>query len=470
MVLFSEIQQQQHNDSETTSYNREEEYRRAQQAAVEAVMVGRETLATTVQQGEQLQHAETLADETEYTVDKANRLLRGMTWSGWLANKLSKDVDSPEYRNNNNNNDDTNKRMSILGPPKAYAMVPESCAAVSQSVQNYHLNLQVLENCETDEQKGTCRLICNDMHRQARLKINDLLTATKRKNNNRNDDDTTNDDDKSEYFVLQLQEDVSSLRQRQFVLQQVQRGMTTTTTGDEKTNIFNKNTAINDTVIDNPSSTDAVTIQQEQHLNTITQHLQELGSLAGNLNISLHQQAEVIDSLDTKNETLHFKTNTMNRRTERFIKDKSWKQQKAEFSHYAWIRHQISGRYLSIAPNNNDSTLMLSNVLNERCIFGIWKRKRVFGLQNKYSRRWVGQSLLGQLTCSASAFNRREEWEADGDDWSDTTLLIVSAGWGTGGYLLLDKEGKGTQPIIGGGDLAIKKQAPKWCISLIHEE
>jgi hypothetical protein len=50
MSLFSEAQQQQRmaevkNDNETTeSYNREEEYQRAQQAAVEAVMVGRETL------------------------------------------------------------------------------------------------------------------------------------------------------------------------------------------------------------------------------------------------------------------------------------------------------------------------------------------------------------------------------------------------------------------------------------------
>ena len=79
------------------------------------------------------------------------------------------------------------------------------------------------------------------------------------------------------------------------------------------------------------------------------------------------------------------------------------------------------------------------------------------------------ESLLGKLTCSASTFNRREEWEVD-NDWSDTTLLIVSAGWGSGGYLLLDKEGKGTQPLIGGGDISIKKQAPKWCINEFLEK
>ena len=76
---------------------------------------------------------------------------------------------------------------------------------------------------------------------------------------------------------------------------------------------------------------------------------------------------------------------------------------------------------------------------------------------------------MGQLTCSASAFDRREEWDVD-DDWSNTTLLVVSAGWGSGGYLLLDKEGRGRQPIIGGGDMSIKKMAPKWCINEFHEE
>ena len=178
----------------------------------------------------------------------------------------------------------------------------------------------------------------------------------------------------------------------------------------------------------------------------------------------MQHQSEILNSLDNKNETLQFKTNAMNRRTERLIQDKkSWGKEKAEFVCHAWIRHQSSGLFLSIAPNN-DYTLILSDVLNERCIFGVWRRKRVFGLQNQYSMRWAGQSLLGQLVCSASTFDRREEWDVD-NDWSSTTLLVVSAGWGSGGYLLLDKEGRGRQPIIGGGDMPTKKKAPKWCIN-----
>ncbi|MGK3735293.1 MAG: hypothetical protein ACI90V_002133 [Bacillariaceae sp.] len=368
MSLFSEAQQQQRmaevkNDNETTeSYNREEEYQRAQQAAVEAVMVGRETLEATIRQGEKLRNAENMADDTEYTLDKANRMLRGMTWSGFILNKFSRDVDPPEYNDDTIN--DTINNKSVLGPPKVYEQVPDLYKAAAQSLQNYHANLQVLEDCETNEQKETCRLICDDMHRQVNKKITDASTIISQQQNNENNNDNNNackDTTHDEYFALQLQEDVSALRQRQLVLQHVQRGLVMTTgektdtsapSVNDKVKLFN-NVKHNDTTTDNGNdnnitSNDIVTIQQDQHLDIINQQLQELGSLAGNLNISLHQQSEVIDSLDNKNDTLHFKTKTVNRRTERFIQDKSWTKPKAEFVRYACIRHQISGLYLSV--------------------------------------------------------------------------------------------------------------------------
>ena len=511
--LLSETQQQQQkrqehvvSEDDVSSYDREEEYRRAQQAGSEAVMVGRETLETVVRQGEQLRNADNIADNTVYTVEKANRLLRGMTWSGWLANKFSPPVNPPECRNQNNNDTieeefKSSSNSSILKPLQTYETVhetvPATCLAASQSVQNYHLNLQVLEDCETGEQKATCRVICDGMYRQAHLKIVDVLKGSKRTNhhhnenesttgsNNTNDpnsannnDDDDDDDDKTKDFGLKLKEDLSYLRQRQLILQQIPSRVvtnistTTATTVDEKTNLFDKNAMKNNDTTNQKSLsfTDEVTAQQEEHLNALSKQCRELGFLAGNISISAEQQAEVVDSLNSKNENLHFKMNVMNRRTEQFIKAKSWGKQKAVFLYYAWIKHQASGRYLSVAPND-DSTMALSNVLDERCIFGIYKRRRTLGLQNKYNRLFVGQNMFGQLTCSASSFDRRQEWETNGgDDWSGTTLLIISGGWGAGGYLLLqDKEGKGTQPVIGGGDFATKEKAPKWCISEFHE-
>lgn len=61
---------------------------------------------------------------------------------------------------------------------------------------------------------------------------------------------------------------------------------------------------------------------------------------------------------------------------------------------------------------------MLSSKFNETCIFGVWKRQgKIFGLQSKYSTRWVGQSMFGSLVCTATKFSKREEW--------DVSLLFV---------------------------------------------
>jgi hypothetical protein len=64
---------------------------------------------------------------------------------------------------------------------------------------------------------------------------------------------------------------------------------------------------------------------------------------------------------------------------------------------------------LSVSTSN---TLVLSRKFNETCIFGLWNRQgKIFGLQSKYSTRWIGQNLLGNLVCTATKFDRREEWD-----------------------------------------------------------
>ncbi|KAG7349152.1 SNARE domain anchored protein [Nitzschia inconspicua] len=449
-----QLESTQRQEQQLVSYNRDEEYRDAQRAAVEAISIGRETLETAVRQGEQLQNAENLADETEYKLDKANRLLKGMTWAGWLSNKFSRDVEPPTF-----NTDGTISRetRSILGPPKVYEDVPKSCSGAAQAIQNYHANLQVLEDCETDEQIATCKLICDNMHEHA---VKEVETV-------RNESDVI--DAVSKNFAARLQSDIETLRGRQLALQQMRRGLTGAGTPLEK---VDKIKLFSDAK-QNPnqgaaaSPLDQVKMQQEEHLDSMAKHLRELGSLAGHLNLSLATHSETLDSLDEKNDSLLFKTKMVTRRADRLIQKKAWVQEKAEFVMTAWIQHQSSGKYLSVAPNN-DSTLVLSSVLNERCIFGVWKRKSVYGLQNQYNRRWAGQSLLGQLTCSANSFGRREEWDMD-DGFSDTTLVVASAGWGHGGYLLLDEKNP-TLPIIGGGTLEDKKKAPKWTMKAFEKK
>jgi hypothetical protein len=230
------------------------------------------------------------------------------------------------------------------------------------------------------------------------------------------------------------------------------------------------------------TAVDIIAQRQEEHLDSMARHLHELGSLASNINLSLEKQGGTLNSLDEKNDSIMFKSKMVTRRTDHLIQNRAWIKDKPEFVRYASMQHVPSGRFLSVAPNNDTTLVLTSNKLTDRCIFGIWSRggankngkraHQIFGFQNQYNKRWAGQSLLGQLSCSASTFGRREEWDADEkeDVWTatGTALVVCSAGWGTGGYLLLSGDGDAANPknvpAIGGGGLQDKKNAPKWII------
>jgi hypothetical protein len=290
--------------SKNETYDREEEYRAAQRVAVESVMIGRETLEVSTRQGEQLRNAEYIAEDTEFKLDRAARLLRGMTWSGWLANKFSKDVLPPEYKSDN---------VADYVPPNVYDEVPRGCEKASQAVQNYHCNLQVLETCEDEDQKATCVLICDQMYDQAKKEVEALHLKIA--------DDTTERE-----FPSRLSNDLSLLRNRQRKAQNQMRRSTptnTTATKDGKASLFqNANKAAT------KSHIDAVTEQQDEHLGIMSQHLDELSSLAVNLNQSLGSHTATLDSLEDKSDSMIYKSKMVTRRADRLIQKKVRREQR----------------------------------------------------------------------------------------------------------------------------------------------
>lgn len=442
--LFSQKRQEaKHNET----FDRDEEYAMAKRAAVEATTIGRETLETALRQGEQLQNAENLAGETEYKLDRATRLLRGMTWAGWWANKFSSDVEPPEFKMR----DSSAVEGSDSLPPKVYDNVPEMCISAAQAVQNYHVNLQVLESCETLEQKDTCTGICNNMYQKARQEVIRLQQSQ----DARNDTLVLN-------FSAQLGRDLKVLYERYKIADD-------TTNGDRSvaaSSSSNATAALFAGKCEGPkmvSPTHQLEHQQEDHLDFMSKHLNELGSLASNLHTSLAMQADTLASLEEKSDVMLYKSKMVTRRTDTVIQKKSWNKAKKEFLYEASIQHLPSGKYLAVSTSS--SGLQLSDKLNETCIFRIWQRQtaaKVFGLQSKYSHRWVGQNFLGHLVCSAYSFDRREEWDTDHEKWSRTPLICASAGWGNGAYLLVQKEND--QLILGSGGLNDKKIADMWCI------
>ncbi|CAJ1943084.1 unnamed protein product [Cylindrotheca closterium] len=421
---------------EESTYDRQEEYRSAQRAAVESIMIGRETLESAIRQGEQLQNAENLAVETEYKLDRATRLIKGMSLGGWIKNKFTADIEPPEYRGQGDAD-------ALGGPPRMYDDVPEFCSSAAQAIQNYHCNVDVLEECETDEQRETCKVICNNMHTLAHKELKQLLLKE-------------GGDKDSRQFASKLKDDLTILRSRQESAQSLRaspKSASQNTTSQRDKLFSSASQASHET----KSPIEEV---QDEHLDSMARHLDELGSLATNLNASLAYHADTLETLDDKMESNLVKSNAVTRRTDRLIQKKSWNKTKPIFVSNFSIQHVRTGKYLAVSTN---STLVLSSKFNETCIFGIWKRQgKIFGLQSKYSTRWLGQNMFGSLVCTASKFAKREEWDADGDDWTSTPLICCSAGWGAGGYLLVD-ETDGSISLIG-GELSDRNRATLWSI------
>ncbi|KAL3944406.1 MAG: hypothetical protein SGBAC_001530 [Bacillariaceae sp.] len=281
-----------------SAYDRQEEYLSAQRAAVESTLIGRETLEAALRQGEQLQNAEDLAVETEYKLDRATRLLKGMSLGGWIKNKFTADIEPPEYRAHGDAD-------FIGGPPRMYDDVPEFCSSAAQSIQNYHCNVDVLEECETDEQRETCKVICNNMHTLAHKELKQLLLK-----------DGGNKDARK--FASKLQDDLTILRKRQESAQSLKstpKSGSQTPTSQRDILFSSASQASNDTK-------SPIEEMQDDHLDSMARHLDELGSLATNLNASLAHHADTLESLDDKMESNLVKSNAVTRRTDRLIQKK----------------------------------------------------------------------------------------------------------------------------------------------------
>ena len=391
---------------------------------MEAVEVGRATVEAAERQGEQLRNADRLADQAHYVLDQSARLLKGMTWSGWVQNIFTPDAKAPLLVGKPIPMDDDN--------------VPPFAKKAAQAIQNYQANLNVLEVCETMEQRQTCQIICNDMFQSAAREVDQLQV----------DNNPTVVHHLSQVLskLHQLQNDVI---QRQLKLQQknidMQCQITTISTPQQTRQSLHIN----------------MHKQQDDHLDIMASNLGELNMMATSLHEQFSMHNGIMSSLEDKTDDMHEKTKAVTRRADRLTQKKSWTPPKKVFEKWISIKHIESGRYLSSEANGN--LVMVDGFHPEKCVYGVWMRKSgLFGLKNKYSHRFIGQTMLGLLSCSSSAFGQREEWQAD-DNWEVSRLLISSAGWGNGGYLK-------TRPRDGAVKIVDKTKADMWCLAEVQSD
>jgi hypothetical protein len=272
------------------------EYLDAKRAAVEAVEIGRETLAESARQGEQLLHADEMANQTRFALDKSGRILRGMTWSGWFANLVSQDVKEEDYLNP--------KRPSTESLCQ-YEGISEIGSAAAQAIQNMQANLLVLEACETEEQRQMCIQVCDDMYTRAEQEVSKLHA---------------NGDSESLALVKRFLTDLSKLRGRLKACKRKKQWTSGVASKSADTKTPAKATAPN--ITNNNTKSGSIFAEQDEHLEFISQHLGELTDIAHSLHESFATQNQIVESLDGKSDEILDTSKMVTRRADRLIQKK----------------------------------------------------------------------------------------------------------------------------------------------------
>eukprot|EP00555_Chaetoceros_dichaeta_P012827 CAMPEP_0198259622 /NCGR_PEP_ID=MMETSP1447-20131203/8765_1 /TAXON_ID=420782 /ORGANISM="Chaetoceros dichaeta, Strain CCMP1751" /LENGTH=373 /DNA_ID=CAMNT_0043947057 /DNA_START=132 /DNA_END=1250 /DNA_ORIENTATION=+ len=372
------------------------------------------------------------------------------------------------------------------------------------TIQNYHCNVLLLKQCNSQAQLDTCIDVCRALNNDARRS----LDTTTGNGFDRTAGGSTNSSScggggARERQVLRkmrlLLEDVEAVQSAsiQTVSQQLVgfTGTTTTTTTTKKDN--NQTMGVTSPSKKNYSSGSTSTsdganlfqnagnkqqiskyTQQEQHLSVLSSNLEELQYMGNSIGSELQGHNELLNGMEGHAEDLIDQTKMVVRRADRISQRSIWRSVKSDFKCWVMLQHLPSNRYLTVLPHRTGNTVSLEeDFRSDSAIFGVYTRQKsesTIGLLNKCTNRWMGQSMLfGSIACSASRFGYREEWELDDaidqnneefelDDSiaRNTKMLCCCANGGQGGWLNVDETSGAFR--IADFDIESKNKAPVW--------
>ena len=167
----------------------------AQQSAAEAISLSRSSLSMAMAQGDQINHCNDLRLRNEYIVKKSERLVRGMTWRGWVKNLMSNDIEPIEkpvkkslsFRSLGNDLNDvgtgeqvmndaaTNRRFGNSHNDNndedddeddgAFQNVPSELFNQASLITNYKSNVRLLKQCQSKTDYEVCLDVCNALQK-----------------------------------------------------------------------------------------------------------------------------------------------------------------------------------------------------------------------------------------------------------------------------------------------------------------
>ena len=456
------------NMKQDIEYDREElrnENLEAQRSAAEAISTSRAVLETTMMQGDQIQNISNLHKEQEYMVKRADRLVRGMTWRGWLLNKFTNDVKPPNTANNSFNPDlnlvmtkNTTQASMKVSQTFLPSMenIPDDLHGSVYLIMNYEGNVKLLEQCDTHADFKLLSDSCDQLKRQARQSLQKHLHHNCSDIMNRIQQSL----DKIEALHAEnldkvekkMNEQISNLDQGKSV---IFRGHS----NSSNQNAWKKtaNIALQNRIKD-----------QDEHLAILEQSIQELKHNGTVIGSTIEHQNRLLTDVNDGVDILKEDMNMVSRKAERQTRRSMWRVSRAKILRKVTIQHVTSGKYLSVEPHNGNKLCLHTRFHPEMSLFEIHGRpnSHLIGFKNICSKTFLGQSFFGAIVCNATRYGRNEEWELEDDSMKNTKLLCASANGGSGGWIEVDESAD--KFAVKGQDKVSKQKATLWQITVVE--
>jgi hypothetical protein len=398
-------------------------------------------------------------------VKRADRLVRGMTWRGWLLNKFTNDA-KPPNKPNDTFKQDPNLIMenNIQVPMKAsntflppIENIPDKLHASAYLIMNYEGNVKLLEQCDTYADYKLLSETCD----QLKLQVRQSLQQTHLHPNHSN--------------IMKLMQhsldNIEVLHSENLNKIGKKMKQPRISVDESKSSIFNGNSHEHD---QKPwEKTSSLELQtrmkdQDEHLAILEQSIQELRHNGAVIGSSVEHQNRLLTNVNDGVDTLREDMNMVSRKAERQANRSKWMLPKAKVLRKVTIQHATSRKYLSIEPHNGNKLSLHATFHPEMSTFEIHGRPKshLIGFKNLCSNTFLGQSFFGAIVCNATRYGRNEEWELDDDSMQNTKLLCASANGGSGGWIELD--GSTDTFTVKGHDRLSKQNATLWHITTIE--
>jgi hypothetical protein len=215
------------------------------------------------------------------------------------------------------------------GSDGAYVMnVPQEIQQQAWMVQNYEFNVKLLEKCQNEEEFNTCLEICNSLCRSAQKVLEDVKSLQEKRMGYDQDAPTRQ-------AIFKLQRKLTQVKELQRVMMEQKKNakwkgggtgnLQTSRQQEEYKTTFNKGAISNPKksqplwATTNDQALQQRILDQEEHIDALQENINELLHNGISMGVSLTQQNQLLEKLDSGADELREETKMITRRADRLV-------------------------------------------------------------------------------------------------------------------------------------------------------